>query len=178
MSQTVVPRAAVLLLSMACVASGAAAGSDKGNGPGKHDLSPNQFKKTCKAAAQADGFSVGDFGDVKFDEARKHWVIKVNLQGKGEKFRGRCEWDGSSAPRLTEWHSGHDIMPRKYTRDDARKACKAAAMARGFNVGDFGDTELSNKTGLWVARLMVQKPGQEKYKATCRWDGRRTAEIE
>jgi hypothetical protein len=69
-------------------------------------------------------------------------------------------------------------MPRQYTRDDARKACKAAAMARGFNVGDFGDTELSNKTGLWVARLMVQKPGQKKYKATCRWDGRRTAEIE
>jgi hypothetical protein len=51
-------------------------------------------------------------------------------------------------------------------------------MARGFNVGDFGDTELSNKTGLWVARLMVQKPGQKKYKATCSWDGRRTAEIE
>ena len=45
-------------------------------------------------------------------------------------------------------------------------------------LGDFGDTELSNKTGLWVARLMVQKPGQKKYKATCRWDGRRTAEIE
>ncbi|MGD8746622.1 MAG: hypothetical protein PVI02_09730, partial [Gammaproteobacteria bacterium] len=78
MSQTFMPRAVFMFLSAACLASGAAAGSDKGNAPGKPDVSPNQFKKTCKAAAEADGFSVGDFGDVKFDEASRHWVIKVN----------------------------------------------------------------------------------------------------
>ena len=176
MTLSTVGRALTILLAGIWLVPYALAGDHKDRG--RPDVSPEQFKKTCKATAQADGFSVGDFGDVKFDDSRRHWVVKVNLQGKGEKFRGRCEWDGHSAPRLTEWQSGHDIMPRKYSRDEAIQACRAAAMARGFKVGDFGDIGIDNKSGLWVARLMVQKPGQKKYKATCSWDGRRAAEIE
>ena len=176
MTSSTAARALFILLLSTFLASHAFADDKKNRG--RPDVSPEQFKKTCKAAAQADGFSVGDFGDVKFDESRNRWVTKINLQGKGEKFRGRCEWDGHSAPRLTEWQSGHDIMPRKYSRDEAIQACRAAAMGRGFSVGDFGDIGIDNKSGLWVARLMVQKPGQEKYKATCRWNGRATAEIQ
>ena len=176
MIRSTVFRLSVILLT------GAGPGTQSFAGDGKNrdtpDVSPKQLKQACQAAAQADGFSVGDFGDVKFDDSGHQWVIKVNLQGSGEKFRGRCEWDGHAEPQLTEWHTGQDIMPRKYSRDEARRACKSAAIAQGFNVGDFGDTEIDEKSGVWVARLMVQQPGHEKYKARCRWDGRQTARIE
>jgi hypothetical protein len=178
---TAMYRSTALCLSVVfLIATGLATPSFAGDGKNgdRRDVSPNQLKQACQATAQAQGFSVGDFGDVKFDKSGHQWVIKVNLQGSGEKFRGRCEWSGHGEPRLTEWHTGQDIMPRRYSRDQARSACKSAAMAQGFNVGDFGDTEIDAKSGMWVARLMVQKPGREKYKATCRWDGRETARIE
>jgi hypothetical protein len=47
-----------------------------------------------------------------------------------------------------------------------------------MEVGDFGDTNFDEKSGLWISNMMIKQPGKEKYKATCRWDGRRDPVIE
>lgn len=147
----------------------AAAGSDADKRP---NVSSNHLKKTCKAYAQQDGFSVGDFGDVGFDKTRGAWITKMNLQGNGEKFKARCEWTGQGTPRLTVADNGQSVMSRKYSKLDVVQACKAAALANGYEVGDFGDTEFDAGAGVWVSRLMIRKPGEDKYKGSCRWDGR------
>jgi hypothetical protein len=159
------------------VLAGASA-ENNGQGHKGPEVSPDQLKRTCKAQARQDGFSVGDFGDVKFDKGSGTWVTKMNLQGNGEKFKATCEWSGQGTPRLTVAGSDQDVMARKYTKIDVVKACKAEAMANGFEVGDFGDTSFDTNSGTWISRMMVRKPGQEKYKARCRWDGRHSPVIE
>lgn len=141
-------------------------------------LSGDSVKKACKAAAIKDGFSVGDFGDVKFDSDQNVWVTKLNVQGRAAKIKARCEWDGQAVAELFAWGTRHDIAPFKYTKVDVTKSCKSQAQARGMEVGDFGDTNFDEKSGLWISRMMVKQPGREKYKATCRWDGRRDPVIE
>ena len=163
----------VLLLSV-CLSVQAGDNKDQGT----PQVSPDQVKKTCKAVAQQDGFSVGDFGDVGFDKKSGTWVTKMNVQGSGEKFKARCEWNGHGAPRLTVWDGGQDIMTRKYSKMDVVKACKAQALSMGYEVGDFGDTEFDSRSGVWMSKLMVRRPGQEKTKVRCRWDGRQSPVIE
>jgi len=163
-----------LLMSLSLAA--VAAGDDKGHD--RPDISPDQLKKTCKAQAQQDGFSVGDFGDVQYDRGHGTWMTKMNLQGSGEKFKATCEWNGHGTPRLTVADSGQDVMARKYSKIDVVKACKAEALANGLEVGDFGDTDFDAKSGVWISRMMVRRPGQEKHKARCRWDGRHSPVIE
>ena len=142
------------------------------------EVSADTVKKSCKAAAQRDGFSVGDFGDVKFDADKGVWITELNVQGKAEKLKARCEWDGSGTPGLFVWGTQQDIAPRKYNKVDVTKACKSQAQAQGLEVGDFGDTTLDKATGQWVSRLMVRREGEKKFKARCLWDGRRDPVIQ
>jgi len=176
MSKSIISRLSFAVLAISLGLSASA--ENNGKGPDKSEISPDLFKKTCKAAAQQDGFSVGDFGDVSWDKGVGAWVTKMNLQGDGEKFKARCQWTGRGTPRLTVWDSGQDVMTRKYTKLDVVNACKAEALANGYEVGDFGDTEFDSASGVWVSRMMIRRPGQDKTKAYCRWDGRNSPRIE
>lgn len=167
--------AAIVLLLSVSVASEIALADDHSD---VRTLSGESVKKTCKAAAKKDGFSVGDFGDVKFDSRNNVWITKMNLQGKAERIKARCEWDGRGAPVLFAWGTRHDVAALKYTKVDVTRACKAQGQAQGMEIGDFGDTDYDEKTGLWVSRMMVKRAGGKKHKGTCRWDGRRDPVIE
>ena len=167
--------AAIILLLLASLGGGNALADDQ---PDARKLSGDSVKKTCKAAAKKDGFSVGDFGDVKFDTKNNVWITKMNLQGKAAKIKARCEWDGRGTPALFAWGTRHDVAALKYTKIDVTKACKAQGQAQGMEVGDFGDTDYDDKTGLWISRMMVRRAGEKKHKGTCRWDGRADPVIE
>lgn len=140
------------------------------------ELSPDTVKRTCKGQAQKIGLSVGDFGDVKFDEARRRWSTRLNVQGTGEKFKAGCEWDGKRPPRLTVDETGFGIASRLFSEQDVKLRCRSEALSSGLDVGDFGDAEFDGATDHWVTNLWVRKTGA-KYKARCRWDGFRDPEL-
>lgn len=139
-------------------------------------MSPDTVKRTCKGQAQKIGLSVGDFGDVRFDDGRRRWSTRMNVRGAGEKFKARCEWDGSHEPRLSVDETGLGIASRLFNPQDVKLQCRSQALSNGLDVGDFGDADFDEATDHWVTTLWVRKTGA-KYKAQCRWDGFRDPEV-
>ncbi len=138
---------------------------------GAADLSKDTVKKACQSEARAQGLSTGDFGDTGFNKEHGHWVTRLNAQGSAEKFKARCEWDGTGTPKLMVADSGAHIASKKYSKKDVNEACKREAKAEGLEVGDFGDTKWDKTHNHWVSKMMARSPGQEKRKATCTWNG-------
>ncbi len=138
---------------------------------GAADLSKDTVKKACRSEAQAQGLSTGDFGDTGYNKEHGHWVTRLTLQGNAEKFKARCEWDGTGAPKLMVADSGAHIASKKYTKKDVKAACRKQGQADGLEVGDFGDTNWDKKHNHWVSKVMVRAPGQEKRKGICTWNG-------
>ena len=145
---------------------------------GAADLSKDTVKKACRAEAEKQGLSTGDFGDTGFNKERGIWVTRLNLQGNAEKFKARCEWTGSGTPELMVADSGAPVASKKYTKKDVNEACKKQGLAEGLEVGDFGDTNWDKSRNHWVSKMMSRRPGEEKRKATCIWDGVRPPVIE
>ncbi len=133
-------------------------------------LSGKTVKQACKAQAQKEDMGVGDFGDVEFDASRGLWTTKLMVQGKGDKFKARCEWDGSRPPYLTVAKTGDNIAAGQFRKKDVTIACKQQALLQGFGVGDFGDTNWDRHHQWWVSKMMISENGS-KRKAACTWNG-------
>ncbi len=134
------------------------------------NLSADTVKKTCREQAKRDGMETGDFGDVKYMEAKGLWEAKLNVRGSGDKFKATCHWDGSGTPKFVVAGSGANIASMKYSKQDVNKHCREQAKSQGMDVGDFGDTDWDNKQQRWVAKLKVAENGV-KRKTSCTWDG-------
>ena len=140
------------------------------------DVGPDTVKRACKGQAQKIGLSVGDFGDVRFEDGPGRWTTRLNVRGTGEKFKARCDWDGSHEPRLTDDRTGLGIASRMYDERDVRERCRAEALSSGLEAGDFGDAAFDGGSDDWVTTLWVKQSGT-KYKARCQWDGFRNPRI-
>ncbi len=138
---------------------------------GAADLSNDTVNKACRSEAEAQGLSTGDFGDTGYKKEQGLWVTRLTVQGNTEKFKARCEWDGTGAPKLMVADSGAHIASKKYSKKDVNAACRKQGQVQGLEVGDFGDTTWDKKHNHWVSKMMARAPGQEKRKATCTWNG-------
>lgn len=134
------------------------------------ELSASAVKEACKAQAQKEDMSVGDFGDTEFNKKLNRWVSKLKVQGSGDKFKARCEWDGNTTPKLTVAETGDSIYSRKYSKKDVNKACKEQALSKGLEVGDFGDTDWESNNQRWRSKMMI-KDAAGKRKVDCTWTG-------
>ena len=166
------PATVVLLLAVFGGAQDAALAT------GTADLSKDAVKKACRTEAKAQRLHVGDFGDTGYNKDHGLWVTRLTLQGSAEKFKARCEWNGTGAPRLMVAESGGHVASKKYSKKDVHEACRKQGKAEGLEVGDFGDTNWNKNQNQWVSKLMVRRPGQEKRKATCTWNGDRSPVIQ
>jgi hypothetical protein len=166
------PATALLLLAGLAVTAGAALAS------GAADLSKDTVKKACRAEAEKQGLSTGDFGDTGFNKERGMWVTRLMVHGSAEKFKALCEWSGTGTPKLTVADSGAHIASKKYSKKDVNEACKKQGKSEGLEVGDFGDTQWDKSRNQWVSKMMARRPGEEKRKATCAWNGDRPPVIE
>ena len=137
------------------------------------DVDSDTVKGACKGQARKIGLSVGDFGDVRFEEGPRRWTTRLNVRGTGEKFKARC---GRHEPRLTDDHTGLGIASRLFDAREVKERCRAEALSSGMESGDFGDAAFEGGSDQWVTTLWVKQSGT-KYKARCRWDGFRSPTI-